>query len=61
MYTDKYVNIKMENVAWVEFVDEDPDYFKNIQNEGLVRIKNFTNSKLDKNTANELIVTPEMQ
>ncbi len=51
----------MDNVAWVEFVDEDPDYFKNIQNEGLVRIKNFTNSKLDKNTANELIVTPEMQ
>ena len=38
VYTDKYLNIKLDNVAWIEYVDSDPDFCKNIQRNGLARL-----------------------
>ena len=38
VYTDKYLNIKLDNVAWIEYVDSDPDFSKNIQRNGLARL-----------------------
>jgi len=38
VYTDKYLNIKLDNVAWIEYIDSDPDLCKNIQRNGLARL-----------------------
>jgi hypothetical protein len=38
VYTDKYLNIKLDNIAWIEYVDSDPGFCKNIQRDGLARI-----------------------
>ena len=30
VYTDSYVNLKLDNIAWIEYVDSDPNFCKNI-------------------------------
>jgi hypothetical protein len=38
-YTDNYINLRLDNVAWIEFVDENSSKFcKNISKQGLTSI-----------------------
>jgi len=32
------LNIKLDKVAWIEYIDSDPDICKNIQRNGLARL-----------------------